>query len=94
MAQPTAEPICAAPGYGCCLPAKPQSATDVWHAWHGLRPYKNKPVQGGMPVMENCHQGWRKTYLSNKQSHFSCWKTTLLLMDEEIVLRSNAEVTL
>ena len=31
--QPTAEPIHAAPGYGYRLPAKPQSATDVWHAW-------------------------------------------------------------
>ena len=65
-AQPTAEPICAAPGYGYRLPAKPQSATNLWHAWHRTGPYENKPVQGGIPVMETDHIGWRKMYTKNK----------------------------
>ena len=32
--------------------AKPQSATDVCDAsWHGIGPYKNKPMQGGRGVL-------------------------------------------
>ena len=68
-AQPTAEPICAAPGYGYHLPAKPQSATNVWHAWHRIGQngaYENKPVCGGIPVMEKDWLGWRKMYQMNK----------------------------
>ena len=93
-AQPTAEPICAAPGYGYRLPAKPQSATDVWYALHGLGPYENKPVPGGIPVMEKDHIGWEKMYTASKQRHFSCWNMTLKLMDKGMVLQDNADAAL
>ena len=44
--------------------------------------------------MENDHPGWRKMYSSNKQRHFSCWKTTPINGFEEIVLLGNAETAL
>ena len=64
MAQPTAEPICAAPGYGYHLPAKPRSATDVWHAWHGLGPYENTKLLAGA----RCTQPTKEdTFLTGRQ---------------------------
>ena len=67
-AQPsTAAPIWTTPGYCYRLPAKQQSATDVWRAWHGLGPYKNEPVAGGVPVMDRDLMGWCNMYTANKQ---------------------------
>ena len=44
--------------------------------------------------MERDHFGWRRMYTKNEQRHFSCWKTTISLMDEEIVLQGNADTAL
>ena len=44
--------------------------------------------------MEKDHIGWRKMYSETEQRHFGCWKTTLKLMDEEIVLCGNADAAL
>ena len=82
------------PGYGYRLPAKPRSATDVWHAWHGIGSFENMPVCGGIPTMELNHPGWRKMYSSTERRHFSRWKITIELMDEEIVLLGNTKSAL
>ena len=32
----------------------------VWQAWHGIGPFQNRPVRGGIPTMEQTHPGCRR----------------------------------
>ena len=44
--------------------------------------------------MEKDHIGWRKMYSETERRHLGRWKTTVTLMDEEIVLCGNANAAL
>ena len=63
------------PGFNYCLTSSPTSATSMWNQWFGLADYKDVPVEGGIPAMENLHKArWRKNNNCKEQKHFSRFK--------------------
>ena len=68
------------------LPIKPRSATDMWNSWHAVGTYKDKPVAGGIPVLEKQGTRWRKSYTGSEKKMFSRWKISMDLLNEEIDL--------
>ena len=58
----------------------------MWEVWFGIGPYQNQPVWGGIPTMEKEYGGWQKMYTNSEWRKFSCWKNSINLMQEVIVV--------
>ena len=74
------------PGENYHLSQSPPSVTYMWNQWHGLPPFKDVPIVGGIPAMNRLYTSkWRKGYSVGEHKQYSRFK---IMIESMIKLRA------